>query len=128
MSAETVYRHAGIAVGAVAAMVAWVYAIATYGFFLGVGLGWIPALIIGVVAGLLWPLILLGLLGIVFLIFKARPDWLVSCLLVAGVSLLMLLLLAGPLWLIDRARYGKPSNWWRWPSSGTTRARRSSHG
>jgi ABC-type multidrug transport system permease subunit len=34
----------------------WLYAIVCYGFFLGVGLGWFPSLIIAVIVGFLWPL------------------------------------------------------------------------
>jgi hypothetical protein len=36
---------------------AWIYCIATYGFLLGVGLGWLPSLIVAVIAGLLWRII-----------------------------------------------------------------------
>ncbi|MBR0681133.1 hypothetical protein GXW74_11600 [Roseomonas eburnea] len=46
----------------------WVYCIAHYGFLLGVGLGWLPSLIVAVVAAALWPiaaLLLLLLLGVV---------------------------------------------------------------
>lgn len=46
----------------------WIYCIATYGFLLGVGLGWLPSLIVAYIAGLLWPLIALGIAGIVLLI------------------------------------------------------------
>lgn len=35
----------------------WIYCIAEYGFLFGVGLGWLPSLIVAVIAGLLWPLI-----------------------------------------------------------------------
>ena len=35
----------------------WIYAIVSYGFLLGVGLGWFPSLIVAFIAGLLWPLI-----------------------------------------------------------------------
>ena len=47
-------------VGTLAFLAAWVYAIMTYGYFLGIGLGWIPALVIGAIVGLAWPLILFG--------------------------------------------------------------------
>jgi len=56
-------------VGGLAFLGTWIYAIVTYGFFFGVGLGWIPALGIGVVAGALWPLIALAILGIIVLFF-----------------------------------------------------------
>jgi hypothetical protein len=35
----------------------WIYCIATYGFLFGVGLGWLPSLIVGGLAALLWPLL-----------------------------------------------------------------------
>ena len=37
----------------------WLYCVAEYGFFVGVCAGWIPSAIVGVVAGLLWPLVVL---------------------------------------------------------------------
>ena len=47
----------------------WIYCIATYGFLFGVGLGWLPAcivaVIVGAIAGHLWPLILLGIIPLV---------------------------------------------------------------
>jgi hypothetical protein len=52
----------------------WIYAIATYGWFLGLGVGWIPSLFIayifGLLAGVLWPLLLLGMLAILYMSFK----------------------------------------------------------
>jgi len=47
-------------VGIITFLATWAYAISTYGFFLGVGLGWIPAAVIGALAGALWPLLLFG--------------------------------------------------------------------
>lgn len=47
---------------------AWIYCIAAYGFLLGVGLGWLPAAIVGAIAGILWPLIALAFSGILLLI------------------------------------------------------------
>lgn len=35
----------------------WIYCIDTHGFLLGVGLGWLPSAIVGVIAAFLWPLI-----------------------------------------------------------------------
>lgn len=45
----------------------WAYAIATYGWFLGGGLGWLPALCIAGLVGILWPLVLL----VALLIYRA---------------------------------------------------------
>lgn len=50
---------------------AWIYCIATYGFLLGVGLGWLPAAITAGIAAFLWPLILLVIVGFVFLLLTA---------------------------------------------------------
>lgn len=48
----------------------WIYCIAKYGFLLGVGLGWLPSLIVAVIAGALWPLIALVVAIVVVLIIK----------------------------------------------------------
>jgi len=47
----------------------WIYCIATYGFLFGVGLGWLPSLIVAVIAGALWPLIVLAIGAVLFFIF-----------------------------------------------------------
>ena len=41
-------------------VIAWAYAVVQYGFFLGVGLGWIPAAVVALVVGALWPLLLIA--------------------------------------------------------------------
>lgn len=57
-------------------IVCWIYAIASWGFLLGVGLGWIPSLFIAVIAGFIWPLLvlvlLIGLCVVAFLFYKSR--------------------------------------------------------
>jgi hypothetical protein len=58
------YISGALIVGIIAFLVTWVYAISTYGFFLGVGLGWIPAAVIGALVGALWPLVLLAAIGL----------------------------------------------------------------
>jgi hypothetical protein len=35
----------------------WIYAISQWGFLLGLGFGWIPALIAAYIGGFLWPLV-----------------------------------------------------------------------
>ena len=52
--------------------VSWLYAITTYGFFLGVGLGWIPSLVIASVTGLLWPLIAIAIVLLILLVCGIR--------------------------------------------------------
>ena len=51
--------------------ITWIACTINYGFLLGFGLGWIPALIIGWIAVILWPLIWLGILGIGVLVAVA---------------------------------------------------------
>ena len=41
----------------------WIYCIASYGFLLGVGLGWLPSLIVAFIGAFLWQIAL----GILFL-------------------------------------------------------------
>lgn len=64
MSEDRSYSLIGTIIGGLAFLAAWGYAIATYGFFLGVGLGWIPAIAIGGVTGFLWPFALLAALAL----------------------------------------------------------------
>ena len=52
----------GIIVGLIAFVIFWIYAIANYGWFLGIGLGWLPAMFLAIIAAYLWPLIVLAML------------------------------------------------------------------
>lgn len=61
------YEKGAYIVGGIAFVIAWIYAIASYGFFLGVGLGWLPAAVIGFIAGVLWPLVLFAAAILLFL-------------------------------------------------------------
>jgi len=47
------------------------YAIAQYGYLIGVGLGWIPALITALIAATLWPLVILVILTIIAVVVFA---------------------------------------------------------
>jgi len=55
-------------------IVSWIYCIVSYGYLLGVGLGWLPSLIVAFVAGLIWPLIalalIIGVLVVAFFLYK----------------------------------------------------------
>lgn len=60
----------GAIVGFITFVASWIYCIATYGFLLGVGLGWLPSIIVAVLAfamtALLWgPVAVLFALAIV---------------------------------------------------------------
>jgi hypothetical protein len=37
----------------------WIYCISTYGFLLGVGLGWLPSAIVATIAAALWPILII---------------------------------------------------------------------
>ena len=48
----------------------WIYCIASYGYLLGVGLGWLPSLIVACIVAFLWPL-----LAIVLILAAAIFAW-----------------------------------------------------
>jgi hypothetical protein len=56
----------------------WIYCAVTYGFLLGFGLGWIPAVILALLVAVatiyLWPLAAVALLYVIYRIFG--PEWL----------------------------------------------------
>ena len=54
----------GLFVGISVFFGSWGYAIKTYGWFLGLGLGWIPSFFLGILAGMFWPAALLIILGL----------------------------------------------------------------
>lgn len=48
----------------------WIYAIVSYGFLLGVGLGWLPSAIVATLLSFLWPILVLGVAVLAYIIFK----------------------------------------------------------
>lgn len=72
MSDDNIYGVGFAVTAAVVFVGAWIYCIAEYGFLLGVGLGWLPAAIVAVIAGALWPLLLLAVLLIAYFALKGR--------------------------------------------------------
>jgi hypothetical protein len=48
----------------------WIYCIATYGFLLGVGLGWLPSAIVAGIVSFFWPLILIGIVIILAMLLR----------------------------------------------------------
>ena len=64
---DWIYPVGAYITGLITFVVTWIYCIATYGFLFGFGLGWLPSIILAYILGLLWPLILIGLIGIVLL-------------------------------------------------------------
>ncbi len=45
----------------------WIYCVAEYGFLLGVGIGWLPSMIVAGIGAALWPILWAG---IAFFIYK----------------------------------------------------------
>lgn len=64
---RTAWKTIGSLVAAATFALTWLYAIATWGFLLGVAFGWFPAIITAILAFFLWPLVLLA--GIVVAAF-----------------------------------------------------------
>ena len=65
-----IYAVGGIAIGGLTFIVSWVYCIATYGFLLGFGLGWIPSAMLAAILGTLWPLVVIALIAIIVLVMR----------------------------------------------------------
>ena len=72
MDWDTTYGKGFWITSVISFTVSWLYAIATYGFFLGVGLGWIPSLVIASVAGLVWPFIAIAFVLFIVLVCGIR--------------------------------------------------------
>jgi hypothetical protein len=53
------YFDIGRVVGFISGIGSWIYCIYEFGFLLGVGLGWIPALIVSNIAGIIWPIVVI---------------------------------------------------------------------
>ena len=69
MDWKVIYGFGAFITGAIMFIGCWIYCIATYGFLLGVGLGWLPSAICAVIGGFLWPLIAIGIvIGIVLFV------------------------------------------------------------
>lgn len=64
------YTGVGYLVGLVTFVGCWIYAVVVYGWFLGIGLGWLPSFFIAVVAGFLWPFIVVAIAVYIFIIAR----------------------------------------------------------
>ncbi|MBN1903975.1 MAG: hypothetical protein JW927_02660 [Deltaproteobacteria bacterium] len=54
---SVLYLIVAIFVGSIVFIFCWVYAYLSWGFPLGICVGWIPSLFIGIIAGLIWPMV-----------------------------------------------------------------------
>jgi hypothetical protein len=72
---ESEVYYSGFAITAIITFIAsWIYCIVSYGYLLGVGLGWLPSLIVAFISGLIWPLVAFALiiwvLVVAFFLYK----------------------------------------------------------
>jgi hypothetical protein len=56
----SIYSGGAYLTGFVVFVGSWIYCISHYGYLFGVGLGWLPSAIVGFLAGVLWPFIVLA--------------------------------------------------------------------
>ena len=56
-------------VGVLSFICIWFYSFFAWGFLIGLILGWLPALIGGFLFGFLWPLVIITLIAMIFLLF-----------------------------------------------------------
>ena len=68
---KDVYLIVAFIVGGLAAITAWIASMFVAGFW-GFLLGWIPALIVGFLAGILWPLTILIVGGLILWIISLQ--------------------------------------------------------
>jgi len=57
------YKMGAWIVGVGSFFAIWIYAFVSWGFLIGLAIGWLPALIGGAILGFLWPLALLIVAG-----------------------------------------------------------------
>lgn len=63
LEGKTNYYYVGTVITRIVVFVAiWIYSFSSWGLLFGIMFGWIPALIGCFIAGLIWPVILLGTL------------------------------------------------------------------
>ena len=60
--AGSIYKEIGEPIGGLVFITSWVYCFFTYGFLLGFGLGWIPSILLCLIAVALWPLFIVLLI------------------------------------------------------------------
>ena len=59
-------------VGVISFIAIWLYSLASWGLLIGLMIGWIPALIGGVILGFLWPLVVLAVIGLIILLSNSH--------------------------------------------------------
>ena len=69
MEWDEVYIAGAYITGFITFVICYIYCIATYGFLLGVGLGWLPSGIVARIVGFIWPLVVFLLAILLLLVF-----------------------------------------------------------
>jgi hypothetical protein len=90
---RTTYTDLGwifaVLTGPATLLAVWIYCAVTYGFLLGFGLGWIPALILALLVALatifLWPLAAVAVLYLIYRVFGVHPELLTYIAAFAGI-------------------------------------------
>ena len=67
---QAIYIIVGLITGFAVFIGSWIYCIYEYGYLWGVGLGWLPSIIVGTIAGYLWPFLALAILWFVWQALK----------------------------------------------------------
>ncbi|HEC66875.1 MAG TPA: hypothetical protein ENI23_16490 [bacterium] len=66
---DSFYELGVYVVGIILFIGVWLSSMEEWGFLLGVLFGWIPALIVAVIGGILWPFLLVLMIAVIFMGF-----------------------------------------------------------
>jgi hypothetical protein len=69
MGEENTYYGGAVITGIIAFIGIWIYAISQWGLLFGLLFGWLPAIIGGFIAGVLWPLIAIIIIILLFMAY-----------------------------------------------------------
>lgn len=65
---DDTYGQGALITGVIIFAIVWLYAMSQWGFLFGLIFGWIPAIIAAIIGALIWPILLLGIGGIILLL------------------------------------------------------------
>ena len=96
---RTTYTDLGwifaVLTGPATLLAVWIYCAVTYGFLLGFGLGWIPALILALLVALatifLWPLAAVAVLYVIYRVFGVHPELLIYIAVFVGIIAIVMI-------------------------------------
>jgi hypothetical protein len=70
MDGDKVYRTGYLITAVIVFIGCWIYCIGTYGYLVGLGVGWLPSMIVALIVSVFWPLIVLGVVGAIFTVLR----------------------------------------------------------